>query len=245
MPPLNMAFSPHTPSVLYNGMISPLTDYPIKGAIWYQGESNVGRADSYKKLFAELIKGWRSAWNQGDFPFYFVQIAPYDYENGFASSELREAQRQTLKLPNTGMAVTMDIADISNIHPGNKQDVGLRLAYWALKQTYKTDITECSGPMVKNVELNNNKIVIYFTHISGGLVLNDNSSKSFEIAGADSIFYPAKVKIADENIEVWSNKVIEPKAVRYLWSDFKSADLYNGFGLPASPFIEHVLVNSK
>ncbi|MCK5908049.1 MAG: hypothetical protein KAG37_10675, partial [Flavobacteriales bacterium] len=237
MPPLDVAFGPHTPTLLYNGMISPITDYTIRGTIWYQGESNVGRANAYHELFSSMITGWRNVWNEGDFPFYFVQIAPFDYNSGFETSKLREAQRSTLSLPNTGMAVTMDIATLKTVHPGNKQEVGLRLAYWALKDTYKTDLAECFGPAVKSVVKNGNKLVVDFTHVSGGLVLKNDNSKSFEIAGEDGVYFTSNVKIVDGTIELWSSKVSKPISVRYLWSDFKSTDLYNGFGLPASPFI--------
>lgn len=240
MPALDMTYGPHTPSALFNAMISPLRDYAIKGVIWYQGESNVGRAKIYTQLFPLLIEGWRSVWNQGDFPFYFVQIAPYDYKSGLATSELREAQRSTLSLKNTGMVVTMDLADLTTLHPANKQDVGKRLAYRALKQAYQTDIAECSGPVVKQIIKSENKIIIEFTHSTEGLVLKNENTKSFEIAGADSVFYSAKAKIINESIAVWSDKVKKPQAVRYLWSDFKTTDLYNGFGLPASPFVEYV-----
>ncbi len=240
MPPLSMAYGPHTPTLLFNSMIYPLTSYTIKGVIWYQGESNVGRADEYKTLFTEMIKGWRKSWNEGDFPFYFVQIAPFDYKNGVATSELRDAQKFALKLPNTGMAVTMDIASLKTIHPGNKQDVGTRLALWALKNTYKTYIEECSGPLVKSISKKGNKIVIYYTHTTKGLVMKNNS-RTFEIAGEDGVFIDAEIRIIDNNkMELWSKKIKNPKSVRYLWTDFKKANLYNGFGLPASPFIEHL-----
>ncbi|MCK5788051.1 MAG: glycosyl hydrolase family 2 [Chlamydiia bacterium] len=237
MPPLDVAFGPHTPTLLYNGMISPLTDYTIKGVIWYQGESNVGRASAYHELFSTMIKGWRNNWEQGDFPFYFVQIAPFDYNSGFLTSELREAQRSTLSLPNTGMAVTMDIASLETIHPGNKQDIGLRLAYWALKDAYKTEQKECSGPLFESAILKNNIVSISFTHIVGGLVLKNEDSKTFEVAGSDKVFYAAKYKVVDGRVEVWSNKVKEPVEVRYLWTDFIEPNLFNGSGLPASPFI--------
>lgn len=241
MPKMPVSLSSHTPSLLYNGMISPLTSFPIKGFIWYQGESNVGRAESYDTLFSELIEGWRKAWENDDLPFYFVQIAPWDYgsEMGCKSSELREAQAYSLKLPHTGMAVTMDIADTSTIHPGNKQEVGERLALWALKQTYNsTNIEECSGPLFENAFQQGAKLFISFTHTSGGLVLKDINTDNFELAGSDSLFYPASAKIVDEYIVLTSDNVTQALAARYLWSDFKTPHLFNGAGLPASPFQE-------
>lgn len=247
MPKMPVSLSSHTPSLLYNGMISPLTSFPVSGFIWYQGESNVGRAESYSTLFPELIEAWRKAWGRNDLPFYFVQIAPWDYgrEMGFGSSELREAQRQTLALSNTGMVVTMDIADTSTIHPGNKQDVGERLALWALKQTYnKAEITECSGPLFEDAVQEGAELFISFTHTSGGLVLKDKNTDNFELAGTDSLFFPATAMLVDDFIVLSSDQVSQPIAARYLWSDFKTPHLFNGSGLPAPPFQAFVPANN-
>ncbi len=223
----------HTPSVLYNGMINPLIPYTLKGAIWYQGESNVGRAQQYLKLFPGMIEDWRERW-QNDFPFYFVQIAPYTYGNE-KSPALRDAQRKSLKTPKTGMAITMDIGLEKSIHPGNKQDVGDRLARLALANDYKKDIVP-SGPLYKSHGIVDNKIYIEFDHIGSGLMAK-NTLSGFEIAGADKQFVKATATIVNNSIEVSSKKISDPKYVRYGWKDYIVGSLYNKEGLPASSFI--------
>lgn len=235
-PPLNL--HAHTPSVLYNAMLHPLIPYTIKGAIWYQGESNVGRAEQYQSLFPSMIKSWRAAWGQGDFPFYYVQIAPFNYgerEPGLVA-ELREAQLLTLKEVNTGMVVTMDIGNPKNIHPANKQDVGQRLALWALAKDYgKTEVVY-SGPIYKSLEIKENKAIISFDYTGGGLLMKGNKLTHFEIAGEDGAFYPAEAKIENNQVVVMANQVKVPKAVRYGWAKAAEPNLFNQEGLPASPF---------
>jgi len=227
------------PTALYNGMIAPLKDYNIKGALWYQGESNVGRADQYESLFPMMIKDWRQQWNH-DFPFYFVQIAPYRY-NGDGNAEndqsqkLRDAQRKTLSLEKTGMAVTMDIGNYDNIHPANKKDVGLRLARWALNKDYSKSILP-SGPLFKSATVDGSSMIVAFDYIGSGLVGNDANLKYFEVAGVDKLFYPAGAEIVGEKVIVSSNQVSAPMYVRYAWSDKGGASLFNREGLPASSF---------
>jgi len=223
----------HTPSVLYNGMIHPLVPYNIKGAIWYQGESNVGRDEQYLKLFPGMIEDWRERWNS-DFSFYFVQIAPFDYDNEL-SPALRDAQRKSLITPKTGMAITMDIGLPKSIHPGNKQDVGDRLARLALANDYGRDIV-ASGPLYKLHSISGNKIHIEFDYSEGGLKTRDSDLSGFEIAGDDKNFIPATAKIIDNKIEVSSSSIPEPKYVRYGWKDFINGTLFNGEGLPTSSF---------
>jgi len=223
----------NTPTVLYNGMIHPLIPYNIKGAIWYQGESNVGRDQQYLKLFPGMIEDWRERW-QYDFSFYFVQIAPFDYGNGL-SPALREAQRKSLKTPKTGMAITMDIGMEKSIHPGNKQDVGKRLAQLALANDYEKNLM-ASGPIYKSHSISGNKLIVQFDFAENGLTTLKSDLSGFEIAGDDKTFIPADAKIVNNTIEVSSSKIAEPQHVRYAWKDFIVGSLYNNERLSASSF---------
>jgi sialate O-acetylesterase len=232
--------NPHSPAGLYNAMIAPLIPYGIRGAIWYQGESNASRAYQYRRLFPAMIKCWRQDWGQGNFPFLFVQLAnfmavkPDPAESAWA--ELREAQLMTLALPNTGMAVIIDIGEADNIHPKNKQDVGRRLALWALAKTHAKKLTY-SGPLYKSMNVEAGKIILSFDHVGGGLVAQGGEPlKGFAIAGADRKFVWADAKIDGNTIVVSSDTVAEPVAVRYAWADNPVCNLYNKDGLPASPF---------
>jgi sialate O-acetylesterase len=239
-PPGDPKNSPWMPSSLYNAMISPLIPYGIKGAIWYQGESNADRAYQYRKLFPAMITNWRKAWGQVNFPFLFVQLAnfmdakPEPAESAWA--ELREAQSMTLSLSNTGMAVAIDIGDAKDIHPKNKQDVGHRLALNALAIAHGRN-AEFSGPVYQSMTTVGNQIQLKFRHIGGGLVAKNNEPlKGFAIAGEDHKFVWADAKIDGETVVVWSDKVSQPMAVRYAWADNPVCNLYNKADLPASPF---------
>ncbi len=232
--------NPNSPSGLYNAMIAPLIPYGVAGAIWYQGESNAGRAYQYRKLFPAMIKNWRDDWGLGDFPFIFVQLANFmavKPEPGDSSwAELREAQSMTLTLPNAGQAVIIDIGEADNIHPKNKQDVGKRLALWALANTYGQKIEYC-GPVYKSMKTEGNRIILTFDHVGGGLVAApEQPLKGFAIAGADRKFVWADATIEGNTVVVSSDKVSEPAAVRYAWADNPVCNLYNKEELPASPF---------
>jgi len=225
--------SSHSPGGLYNAMIAPLIPYRIKGAIWYQGESNAGRSYQYRTLFPAMIKNWRDDWKQGDFPFYFVQIAPYKGQ----IPEIREAQLITLKnTANTGMVVTTDIGNPNNIHPKNKQDVGKRLALWAMAKTYGQADIVYSGPIYKCMKVEGDKIRIMFDHIGGGLVAKDGPLTYFTIATKDGDFVPATAVIDGDDILVSSKDIKDPAAVRFGWENSAEPNLFNKEGLPASPF---------
>lgn len=232
--PLN---SPNGFSAMYECMLSPVMPYGIKGVIWYQGESNVKNYHEYTNLFSGMIEDWRSAWSS-DLPFYFAQIAPYIYDKSQSSQGLREAQRKTLdRVKNTGMAVLLDIGEENDIHPENKKDVGERLALHALKNQYNLNRV-ANGPLYRNHVRKGFRIEISFDHIADGLVSNGKLT-GFEIAGKDSIFYPALAKISNNKVIVSSNMVINPVDVRYGWKNWFEAKLFNSEGLPASSFSSH------
>jgi sialate O-acetylesterase len=229
----------HRSANLYNGMLLPLIPYAIRGAIWYQGESNAGRAYQYRSLFPLMIRSWRHDWQEGDFPFYFVQLAnfrkvkPAPAESDWA--ELREAQSMTLTLPHTGQAVIIDIGDADNIHPKNKQDVGKRLALWALAKDYCQDVIY-SGPVYQGMKIDGSRLVLSFGSVGGGLVARGSSLEGFTIAGADRKFVAAEARIDGDTVVVSSPQVPAPVAVRYAWADNPVCNLYSQAGLPASGF---------
>ncbi len=230
--------STHYPGMLFNGKIAPLIPFAMRGAIWYQGESNAGRAFQYRTVFPTMIRDWRKRWSN-DFPFIFVQLANFkavQEKPGDSSwAELREAQSMTLrKLSNTGQAVITDIGEARDIHPKNKQDVGNRLALWALANTYEKDV-EFSGPALASIELVPGKIEVRFNH-ANGLSAKGGVLKGFAIAGEDRKFVWADAKIVDGVVHLSHKNVANPIAVRYAWADNPVATLYNSAGLPASPF---------
>ncbi|WP_108424473.1 sialate O-acetylesterase [Flagellimonas amoyensis] len=233
------AGAPKTLGTLYNGMIYPLAKFKIAGVIWYQGESNRVNAKSYYKSFPMLIRSWRALWEE-DFPFLYAQIAPYTYvrdTQDLKAALIRDAQLTTLKsVENTGMAVTNDIGNLDDIHPRNKQEVGHRLALWALAKTYGIKGIPFSGPVYKSMEINKNKIVVHFEYAEHGLRKKGKELNEFYIAGVDEKFYPAKAKIDGNTVIVSSSKVKNPIAVRFAFYDKALPNLYNSHDLPASAF---------
>jgi sialate O-acetylesterase len=230
------------PGNIFNGVLLPTIGYGIRGVIWYQGETNAGRAYQYRDLFPLMIQTWRDLWGQGDFPFYWVQLADFldettePTESGWA--ELREAQTMTMsKLPHTGEAVIIDLGEGKDIHPRNKQDVAKRLARWALAKDYGISIP-CQSPTYKSMERHGNRVVLTFDHVDGGFRPFDvNEPRGFAIAGSDRKFVRAQAKVTGPStIEVWSDKVPEPVAVRYAWANNPVCNLYSAAGLPATPF---------
>jgi sialate O-acetylesterase len=246
--PANPYNNPQAPTALFNGMIHALTPFAIRGAIWYQGEANRNDGLFYEKKMEAMIKGWRLAWKLGDFPFYYVQIAPFDYGYDVETPAIEipdflrlaylwEAQTNALRIPNTGMAVITDIADLRDIHPTNKRDVGYRLSLWARANAYGEKTLVYSGPLYKSMAVEGNLARLSFDHVGGGLISNDGQPlKWFEIAGEDHIFYKADADIAGDTVVVWSPKVPAPKAVRFAWHQLAVGNLANKEGLPASPF---------
>jgi sialate O-acetylesterase len=229
--------SPDAPCSLFNGMINPLLPGALRGVLWYQGESNCSHPGEYHALFAAMITAWRRHWGQGDFPFYFVQLANYagGNANGTNWAVLREAQAQALTLPSTGMAVTIDIGDPDNIHPRNKQEVGRRLALLARHHLY--DIPgDWSGPVFRSAAREGAALRVQFDHADGGLLAHDRPLGGFQIAGADRQFHPAAARIERDTVVVSTPGVKEPVAVRYAWVNAPEANLFSGAGLPAAPF---------
>ncbi|WP_295911661.1 sialate O-acetylesterase [uncultured Alistipes sp.] len=229
------------PTILYNKMLKPLLPLSIKGVIWYQGEANVGRPEQYKTLFPLLIESWRRYFRNSDMPFYYVQIAPYEHQ-GSNSAELREAQLEVMQnIPHTGMAVALDAGERNVIHPPRKEVIGERLAYWALNRDYGYTAFGCRGPEFRSMEVRDGRAVLKFDFAPNGLSFFGKRPSGFEIAGKDRIFHPAEVRIApafwgNEGLEVWSDKVAEPVAVRYGYTNYVDGSLYNTEGLPASSF---------
>jgi sialate O-acetylesterase len=238
-PPISFPWHPDpnswAPAALFNAMVAPFTPLPIRGVIWYQGESNTGpeRAPIYSSLFQTMIQDWRSHWAQGDFPFLFVQIANFNTTGDWPL--VREAQRKTLSLANTGMAVAIDIGDSANIHPRDKQDVGHRLALWARVLSYGEHV-EDSGPLFRQAAPQGREMRVWFDHAANGVIGKGGALRGFEIAGADGKFVSANAKIDGSTVLVSSTAVPAPVYVRYGWSADPNCNLYNVEGLPASPF---------
>jgi sialate O-acetylesterase len=229
-------------------MIHPLRNLGIRGAIWYQGEANLNDGPLYEKKMEALIRGWRETWRLGDFPFYYVQIAPFNYgvEPDPAKTDtpdfsrlplLWEAQRKALRIPNTGMAVISDVANLTDIHPQNKKEVGFRLALWARARTYGETRLVPSGPLFRSVAFEGGKARISFDHAGSGLVSLDGRPLTwFEVAGADRTFVKAFAEIQGSDVVVWNPRVARPEAVRFAWNQIAVANLANADALPASPF---------
>ena len=231
------------PSILFNAMLNPVIPYGIRGAIWYQGEANGSEAPVYKILFPMLIKDWRTRWNQGEFPFLYVQLANFRAVQTVPSEGgwgwIREAQLMSLSTPNTGMASAIDLADAENpndIHPHNKREVGRRLSLIALAKTYGQKVASYSGPIYSGMKVEGNKVRLSFAHADGGLAARDGDLKGFAIAGKDGKFIWGTARIEGNSVVVSSEAVPEPTAVHYSWAWNPIGNLYNKAGLPASPF---------
>jgi len=231
-PPVKVG-QPSKPACLWNAMVEPLLPLTIKGAIWYQGESNEPQAYDYRFVFANMINSWRKEWKQGDFPFYFVQIAAHKDKTPL----LRYSQTYVMNtVKNTGMAVATDVGDSLNIHPRNKTIIGERLAYWALAKDYGFKNVTFSGPVYKSMKINGKTIQLSFDFAEKGLMAKGGSLREFEIAGADKQFYPAEAFIKDNTVVVFAIPVVHPVYVRYAWKNFMHPNFYNQQGLPAVPF---------
>jgi sialate O-acetylesterase len=231
-PPLDYTNGPTVLSGLYNGMIAPLLPYAIRGVIWYQGEANVGREKEYRTLFPAMIADWRRVWGEGDFPFLFVQIAPFKE----MTPEIREAQLLSWQhTPNTAMAVTIDCGDANDIHPAHKQPMGARLALAARALAYG-EALEYSGPVFKLIQPEGGRAILSFTHLGSGLIAKGGPLTGFTIAGPDKVFHPARALIEGETVVVSSPAVAQPVAVHYGWANVPVGNLFNAAGLPASPF---------
>jgi sialate O-acetylesterase len=224
---------------MYEAGIAPLAPFSMRGVIWYQGESNAHNAAPHDKLFPALIADWRRAWGQGDFPFLYVQLPNMGTERGYPAErwpEFRESQLHALRIPNTGLAVTIDIGDPADVHPRNKREVGYRLALLARARVYGEKI-EYSGPVLKAVRVDGKKLRLSFSHTTGGLrARNDEELTGFEAAGTDGVFVPAQARLERDEIIVLSSQAVKPMAVRYGFAPNPVCNLVNGAGLPASPF---------
>lgn len=237
--PADVGITPGTPGVLHNGMIAPIAGFPLRGVIWYQGESNVGRAEQYSRLFPSLILDWRAQWASAgartDLPFYYVQIAPFNYGGPAGrAAALRDAQRTAMSTPGTGMVVTLDVGDASDIHPRDKKTVGQRLARWALGKTYGRKVT-VSGPLYRSVRREGDRLRVEFDHADGGLVAR-GELKGFWIAAEDQKFHRARAEIDGDTVVLSHPRVPRPVAARYAWENVPAPTLFNGAGLPASSF---------
>jgi len=226
---------PIRPGQAFNAMVAPMIPFHIAGALWYQGESNVIDPQNYERLLPALIQNWREEWGY-DFPFYYVQIAPFKYGRKYEGALLRDAQRKAMKTPNTGMVVVDDIGNIDDIHPRNKQDVGKRLANWALNRNYGKSDIPVSGPLYKEMKVEKNRIRIFFDYAENGLQAKGKTLTHFEIAAEDGKFVPAVAKIDGSTVVVEGKGIKNPVAVRFAWDNIAEHNLFNKEGLPASTF---------
>ncbi|MBN8823279.1 MULTISPECIES: sialate O-acetylesterase [unclassified Spirosoma] len=221
---------------LYNGMVAPITSFAIAGVIWYQGESNRHYAPAYYRLMHLLIEGWRGLW-QTDFPFYYVQLAPYRYGGKFETPLLREAQANAMDIPKTGMVVTTDLADnLDDVHPIFKKEVGNRLANWALAENYKRPVIAYKSPKYRSMQIRGSVIRLTFDQVPNGFMSTGNELTEFGIAGIDQVFVKAKARIVGNEIEVWAESVKTPVAVRFAFRDAPEPNLFSREGLPVIPF---------
>jgi sialate O-acetylesterase len=229
-------YAPKVPMVLFNGKIAPIKPYAFRGAVWYQGEANAARPQEYHGLFAAMITSWRNYFGAGDFPFYWVQLPNFAAGDaaGTTWAAMREAQTQTLSLPNTGQAIAVDVGEADNLHPLNKRPVGHRLAILAEAHVYQLP-TEFSGPVFKSMDRAGQTLVVTFDH-ADGLKARGNQLPAVQVAGADKVFHSAKAHITDGKLVASSADVLEPVAIRYAWTNAPDATLYNGADLPAAPF---------
>lgn len=234
-----------TPTVLFNGMLNPVIGYGMRGCIWYQGETNYQEPDRYLELFPRMVEEWRNLWGIGDFPFYYAQIAPFDYSvftpdeavDKYNSAYLREAQLKAMdKIPNSGMAVLMDVGEESNIHPMRKREGGERLALWALAKTYGFRDFSYQGPTYNAIEIKGSQVIVSFNHAANGLTTFGKELTGFEIAGENKVFYPATAFLRSKSVILSSPRVENPVAVRYCFKDFDFGNLYGTDGLPVSSF---------
>lgn len=232
-----LSVNANTATILYNGMIRPIQPFTIRGVIWYQGESNVGTARLYRRVFPGLIQNWRDDW-ESEFSFYFVQIAPFHYGNDVMPPLLREAQGYALQLPGTGMVVTTDVGNPADIHPMRKYEVGQRLAALALAHDYGRADVVCSGPTYQSMQVDGSSVRIRFAHAEGGLVVRGEAPTHFEVSagGADRRFVPAHARVEGDEVVVWADGVPEIAAVRFAWSSAPQPNLFNAAGWPAAPF---------
>ena len=228
---------PVVPGYTFNAMIFPITNFAIAGSIWYQGESNAKTAATYKDLFTAMIVAWRQAWNK-DFPFYYVQIAPFTYDDKNIGALLREQQARALSCPNTGMVVISDLVDnVKDIHPSNKKDVAIRLANWALSETYHQNIAGYKSPMFKKMEINQDKMTLLFDNAPNGFLIKGvEKATEFYVAGSDRKFFPAEVKLEKNKIIVYNKQLKNPVAVRFGFSNAAMPNLFSKEGLPVGPF---------
>lgn len=239
---LDTPYPQQMPTLLFNGMIYPLKNMSVKGFVWYQGESNIGNYEQYTSLFADMVKEWRGLFPQAEqAPFYFAQIAPFQYDGWSKdnSAFLREAQAKCLSVvPHTGMAVTLDIGELTCIHPSKKEEVGQRLAYQALAKTYHKTAFPCDGPVLKTAVTQNGKMVLSFDNAEIGLYPMHTNLEGFELAAEDGVFVPAKAMVSNfgNTMEVWSDELSNPKYVRYGFRNYVKASLFNAYYLPAGSF---------
>ncbi|MBD1424168.1 sialate O-acetylesterase [Sphingobacterium arenae] len=225
------------PSVLYNAMVNPFLGYGIKGVLWYQGEANRSNYKQYDELMETMVKSWRKAWDIGEWPFYYVQIAPFKYDSTDESAFLREAQwKASTQIPNAGMVVSIDVGAENFIHPPDKTTISKRLVYWAMGNTYGMKGLAFATPVYKSHKINKDAVTISFSHAENGLTSFGKNLSAFEIAGEDKVFHPAKAKITGAGVVVQSENVKMPVAVRYAFKDWVVGDLFNNEGLPVSSF---------